>query len=69
MFVGNCIFTFTPISVDSLKAFAEQYLAGELEVYVKSEPVPEDNDGPVKVSCVCYSVNNADASGNVCRWW
>ncbi len=27
----------------------QQYLDGELELYIKSEPVPEDNDGPVKV--------------------
>lgn len=36
-------------SVDSLKSFIEQYLAGELEVYIKSEPLPEDNDKPLKV--------------------
>lgn len=37
-------------SVDSLRAFVQQYLDGEVEPYIKSEPVPEDNDGPVKVS-------------------
>lgn len=36
-------------SVDNLKAFVQQYLDGELEIYVKSEPIPEDNSGPVKV--------------------
>ena len=36
-------------SVDSLRTFVQQYLDGELELYIKSEPVPEDNDGPVKV--------------------
>ena len=35
--------------MDNLKAFVQKYLDGELEVYVKSEPVPEDNSGPVKV--------------------
>ena len=35
--------------MDSLKAFVQKYLDGELEVYVKSEPVPKDNSGPVKV--------------------
>lgn len=37
-------------NVDNLKQFVQQYYDGALEVYVKSEPVPEDNDGPVKVS-------------------
>lgn len=36
-------------SVDNLKEFAQSFLDGELEPYVKSEPVPEENDGPVTV--------------------
>jgi len=36
-------------SVESLKAFADKLLAGSLETYMKSEPVPADNTGPVKV--------------------
>jgi protein disulfide isomerase family A protein 3 len=36
-------------SMDNLKAFAKDYLAGKLEPYMKSEPVPEKNDEPVKV--------------------
>ena len=36
-------------SVDGLKEFAMQFLNGELTPYVKSEAVPESNDGPVKV--------------------
>ena len=36
-------------NVDNLKQFVQQYYDGALEVYVKSEPIPEDNDGPVKV--------------------
>jgi len=36
-------------SVDGLKEFSTQFLNGELTPYMKSEPVPESNDGPVKV--------------------
>lgn len=42
-------YTFSSLSVDNLRAFVQQYLDGELEIYVKSEPIPEDNSGPVKV--------------------
>ena len=45
--------SFSSHSVDNLKAFIQQYLDGELEIYVKSEPIPEDNSGPVKV-CVIF---------------
>jgi len=41
--------------VDSLRTFVQQYLDGELELYIKSEPVPEDNDGPVKVRVMVLS--------------
>ena len=44
-FVFVCFF----FSVDTFKAFVEDYFAGNLQPYIKSEPVPEDNDGPVKV--------------------
>ncbi|KAH8296943.1 hypothetical protein KR044_001258, partial [Drosophila immigrans] len=37
-------------SVDSLNDFVEKLLANELEPYIKSEPVPESNDAPVKVA-------------------
>lgn len=37
-------------SVDNLRKFVQQFVDGELEPYIKSEPVPEDNDGPVTVS-------------------
>ena len=40
-------------SVDNLREFVQEYLDGGLEPYIKSEPVPEDNSGPVKVVCVC----------------
>lgn len=36
----------------SLDRFLEDYLGGRLKRYVKSEPVPANNNGPVKV-CVC----------------
>jgi protein disulfide isomerase family A protein 3 len=37
---------FTP---ERLQTFTEKFLDGSLAPYVKSEPVPESNDGPVKV--------------------
>lgn len=37
-------------SVDALKKFVEDFLAGNLEAFVKSEELPESNDGPVKVA-------------------
>ena len=36
-------------SVDTLKEFVQDYLGGKLEPHIKSEPVPTDNTGPVKV--------------------
>lgn len=36
-------------SVDNLEKFVGDFLAGNLKPYLKSEPVPENNDGPVKV--------------------
>ncbi|MGH0186471.1 UNVERIFIED_CONTAM: hypothetical protein FKN15_021613 [Acipenser sinensis] len=33
----------------ALERFLEDYFAGKLKRYMKSEPVPENNDGPVKV--------------------
>ncbi|XP_059620059.1 protein disulfide-isomerase A3 [Phlebotomus argentipes] len=37
-------------SVENLQKFAADLLAGDLEPYIKSEAVPEKNDGPVKVA-------------------
>lgn len=37
-------------SVESLNDFVEKLLANELEPFIKSEPVPESNDAPVKVA-------------------
>lgn len=36
-------------SVESLEKFAQDYLDGKLEPYLKSEDIPADNSGPVKV--------------------
>ena len=33
----------------ALDAFVKAFLAGELTPYLKSEPAPSSNDGPVKV--------------------
>ena len=49
------VLSFSSHSVDNLKAFVQQYLDGELEIYVKSEPIPEDNSGPVKVCMIFLS--------------
>ena len=37
-------------SVDALKKFVEDFLAGNLTPSIKSEELPESNDGPVKVA-------------------
>uniref|UniRef100_A0A8D8ULV7 Protein disulfide-isomerase n=2 Tax=Cacopsylla melanoneura TaxID=428564 RepID=A0A8D8ULV7_9HEMI len=37
-------------SVENLEAFLNQVVSGEVDPYIKSEPVPEDNSGPVKVA-------------------
>jgi protein disulfide isomerase family A protein 3 len=39
----------TKFSMDTLEAFVQQYLDEKLEPYLKSEEVPADNSGPVKV--------------------
>ena len=36
-------------AVDSLESFVNEFKDGKIKPYIKSEPVPEDNDGPVKV--------------------
>lgn len=36
----------------ALERFLQDYFDGNLKKYLKSEPVPESNDGPVKVSAV-----------------
>ena len=42
--------TITIFSVDNLEKFVNDLLDGKLEAYLKSEPIPEDNDAAVKVS-------------------
>lgn len=37
-------------AVESLQKFAEDLLADKIEAFVKSEPIPEDNNGPVVVA-------------------
>jgi len=46
--VWVCAFT----SIENLDAFVEQLLSGQLKPYLKSEPVPTSNEGPVKVSFI-----------------
>jgi len=36
-------------SVDNLQQFVTEFASGSLKPYIKSEPIPEDNTGPVKV--------------------
>ncbi|XP_063241514.1 protein disulfide-isomerase A3 [Bacillus rossius redtenbacheri] len=37
-------------SVEAFETFLKKLKSGELEPYLKSEPIPEDNDGPVTVA-------------------
>jgi len=39
----------TTFSAEALQKWFDKYLANEIEPHVKSEPIPEDNSGPVKV--------------------
>lgn len=39
----------TDSAVESIRQFVVEYLEGKLEPYIKSAPVPEANDTPVKV--------------------
>lgn len=58
------------LSVDNLRGFVEQFLAGELEPYIKSEPVPEDNSGPVAVSLLSQLPSGPGPHWQcLCRWW
>lgn len=47
---GNKFVMEKEFSIDNLAEFAKDLLAGNLEPFVKSEAVPENNDGPVKVA-------------------
>lgn len=35
--------------VENLQAFVNNFLGGSLKSYIKSEPIPAENDGPVTV--------------------
>jgi len=49
-FKNSQIFKMTDdFSVDNLEKFANDFKDGKLKPFIKSEPVPENNDGPVKV--------------------
>lgn len=44
------ILSIGPHSIENLSAFVADLEEGSLEAYVKSEPVPESNDGPVIIA-------------------
>jgi protein disulfide-isomerase A1 len=37
------------VSYDNVKAFVDDFVAGKVEPSIKSEPIPETNDGPVSI--------------------
>lgn len=37
-------------SIENLLAFAKDLSDGKLEPFIKSQPIPSDNEGPVKVA-------------------
>ncbi|CAH1377773.1 hypothetical protein MTP99_019188 [Tenebrio molitor] len=39
-----------PFSIEALDQFVKELLDDKLEPYLKTEPIPEDNDGPVKIA-------------------
>ncbi|XP_072939939.1 protein disulfide-isomerase A3 [Epargyreus clarus] len=47
---GNKFVMSDEFSIDNLLAFTKDMIDGKLEPFIKSEPVPESNDGPVKVA-------------------
>ncbi|CAG4977504.1 unnamed protein product [Parnassius apollo] len=47
---GNKYVMSAEFSIENLLAFTKDLLDGKLEPFIKSEPVPENNDGPVKVA-------------------
>lgn len=51
MVAVKCHFAFSRDG-KALERFLQDYFDGNLKKYLKSEPVPESNDGPVKVSAV-----------------
>lgn len=47
---GNKYVMSSEFSIENLLTFAKDLLDGKLEPFIKSEPVPASNDGPVKVA-------------------
>ncbi|XP_034837673.1 protein disulfide-isomerase A3 [Maniola hyperantus] len=47
---GNKYVMSAEFSIENLVTFAKDLVDGKLEPFIKSEPVPEKNDGPVKVA-------------------
>ncbi|CAH2241080.1 jg13138 [Pararge aegeria aegeria] len=47
---GNKFVMSKEFSIENVVAFAKDLLDGKLEPFIKSEPLPEKNDGPVKVA-------------------
>jgi len=45
------------ITSSTLSEFVQKFVAGELKPFVKSEPIPEENDGPVKI-VVAHTYNS-----------
>lgn len=50
----------------NLEKFTNDFLAGKIKPYTKSEAIPENNDGPVKVICfkVVGTVKSLFEAGN-----
>lgn len=46
----NYKYPYDIFNVENVKQFVDDYLAGKIKAHIKSEPVPETNDGPVKVA-------------------
>ncbi|XP_059050936.1 protein disulfide-isomerase A3 [Achroia grisella] len=47
---GNKFVMTEEFSIENLLAFTKDLVDGKLEPFIKSEPLPENNDGPVKVA-------------------
>jgi protein disulfide-isomerase A1 len=44
----NYVFSHETVTAENFRAFVKSYVDGTLTPNLKSEPVPEKNDGPVK---------------------
>ena len=44
--------------MDTFESFVSDFVDGKLEAYMKSEPIPEKDDGFVKVSIKISNFNN-----------